>query len=57
MESFDYEKFMVAVDEARAHGCAVIVWTPEELGDVVAYDVEEFSIEKAIDAFNIYISV
>lgn len=38
-----------AIDEMRQEGFAVIVWTPDELGDTSPDFVEERSIELASD--------
>jgi len=38
---------LTALRELRAAGYAVIIWTPEELGDVEAKHVEDMSISYA----------
>jgi hypothetical protein len=43
------QEWINTLRQMRDAGCAVIVWTPEELGDVEAEWVEERSIEHASD--------
>lgn len=45
----DLIKLMV---EAQHHGYAVVVWTPEELGELNPEDVEEIMIERGSEYIN-----
>lgn len=42
----DQETTMSAVSALRALGCAVVVWTPEEIGEADADELESLMIER-----------
>ena len=42
------------VGELRSNGYAVIIWTPEELGDCPVDEIEDISVERGWEVINNY---